>query len=371
MSEPVQPRDTTTRPPAGDEGYMLLGLIVAIAVLLLWLAVAATTEAFAIRREREVETARRADQYVRAIRLFYRKFGHYPGSIEQLEKTNNIRFLRRRWIDPLTGVEDWRTIEVGKNQTTPRAFFGEPLAGLPTSGLGALAGSLSPGMPGSPAAGATPGASAPGAPGSSPTGFAPTNANPSSAIFGTGSAPGAPAGGEGNPSAPASAVSGVPNASGSPGAAGAAGTPATGSPGSAGGSNPPAGAFMGIGTNAMGNSILEVNGQTTYQTWEFLYDPRVEQLRAIQQANSGVQSTPAGSLGQQPNSSAPPPGTPFGQPQNPSAPPGSSPFGQPQTPNGPGVPPPISSPQGIAPQGTANPNGTQTPIIGIDTPNQP
>jgi len=92
------------QPPRGiraadDEGYMLLGLIVAIAILLLWLAVAATNAAFAIRRDREVETARRADQYVRAIRLYYKKFGHYPGSVEQLEKSNNIRFLRRRWIE--------------------------------------------------------------------------------------------------------------------------------------------------------------------------------------------------------------------------------------------------------------------------------
>ena len=40
-----------------------------------------------MRREREVETEQRANQYVRAIRLYYRKFGHYPGSVEQLEKT--------------------------------------------------------------------------------------------------------------------------------------------------------------------------------------------------------------------------------------------------------------------------------------------
>ena len=54
---------------------------------------------------REVEAVHRGNQYVRAIRLYYRKFGHYPGSIEQLEKTNNIRFLRQRYVDPMTGKD--------------------------------------------------------------------------------------------------------------------------------------------------------------------------------------------------------------------------------------------------------------------------
>src|SRR5439155_13396522 len=126
-----------------EQGFMLVGLIVAIFFVLLALSVAAPKVAQALRREREVEAVHRGDQYVRAIRLYYKKFGHYPGSIEQLEKSNNIRFLRRRWIDPLTGTTEWRTIPVGQNKTTPTGFFGEPLTGLPTSGLGALAGSQS------------------------------------------------------------------------------------------------------------------------------------------------------------------------------------------------------------------------------------
>jgi hypothetical protein len=36
---------------------------------------------------------------------------------------------------------------------------------------------------------------------------------------------------------------------------------------------------MGVGSSATGNSILTPNEQTTYETWEFLYDPRVEQLK--------------------------------------------------------------------------------------------
>jgi len=352
----------------GDEGYMLLGLIVAIAILLLWLAVAATNEAFAIRRDREAETARRADQYVRAIRRYYIKFGHYPGSLEQLENTNNIRFLRRRWIDPLTGNTEWRTIPVGQNKTTPRGFFGEPLAGLPTSGLGALAGSLSAGMPGSPtAASGGPGVATAGA--ANPTGASPgafgSAIAPSTSILGSPSSPAttpaagaASAGVGGNTPATTSGAT-------TPGTPTGAASPAGGSAFGSTGAGAVTGAFMGVGTNATGNSILEVNGESTYQAWEFLYDPRVEQLRQKQQLNSGVPTTGAGALGQSPTAGA------FGQPatpgqptapDQPSAPGGfGQPFGSP-APASPGAPPPPSNP-GSSP--------APAPVLGGDTPLRP
>lgn len=40
---------------------------------------------------------------------------------------------------------------------------------------------------------------------------------------------------------------------------------------------------MGVGTSKTGDSILNPNGQTTYETWEFLYDPKIELL--YQQSN--------------------------------------------------------------------------------------
>ncbi len=89
---------------------------------------------------------------MRAIQLYYRKFGHYPGSIEQLEKTNNIRFLRQKYVDPMTGKDDWRLIHVGEAKTTVKGFFGQPLAGL-TPGLGSAAGMASAGPAGAGAAG--------------------------------------------------------------------------------------------------------------------------------------------------------------------------------------------------------------------------
>ena len=61
---------------------------------------------------------------------------------------------------------------------------------------------------------------------------------------------------------------------------------------------------MGVGPAKDGDSILNPNQQTTYNTWEFIYDPKIELL--YQQANilgGGVStmspgSNPASSPGQ-------------------------------------------------------------------------
>src|ERR1700733_3285429 len=134
------------------EGFMLVGLIVGIFLILLVLSVAAPKVSQALKRDREVEAVHRGDQYVRAIRLFYRKTHTYPGSIEQLEKTNNIRFLRQRYLDRRGGKDDWRLIHVGEAKTTVKGFFGQPLAGL-TRGLGSAAGMASGGGVGTGAGG--------------------------------------------------------------------------------------------------------------------------------------------------------------------------------------------------------------------------
>jgi type II secretory pathway pseudopilin PulG len=262
-----------------EQGFMLLGLIVAIAIILIVLGAAATKVAFSLRREREVESARRADQYVRAIRRFYLKNQHYPASLEQLENTNHIRSLRQRYVDPLTGKADYRLILVGQNQTTVKGFFGEPLAGLATTGLGSAAGMQSPGM-GGPTAGG---------------GYAvAVGTNPN----------GSGAGSTGTTTSP----TGAAGASGVAGATGAAATTATtgttdalnGTQGATTGLPGSVGPFMGVGSSASGNSLIVVNEQTTYETWEFLYDPRLEKLRQAAALNAGAGSAGAGALGTTP-----------------------------------------------------------------------
>jgi len=269
-----------------EQGYMLVGLIVAIFLILLALGVAAPKVARDLRREREVEAEHRANQYVRAIQLYYKKFQHYPGSLDQLEKTNNIRFLRQRYVDPMTGKADWRLIKVGENKTTVKGFFGQPLTGL-ASGLGSAAGMASQGPIGAGAAG-TAGSSTTSAFGSSTT----SAFGSSSAGTGTGGLGGSysPPGSSSSPSAFGSPASG-PGAA-TPGSSGSAPGSSSDSAFGSGASNSGIGSqsatsftgggapFMGVGSAKTGDSIVEPNEQTTYQTWEFLYDPRIEQLKA-------------------------------------------------------------------------------------------
>ena len=56
----------------------------------------------------------RGKQYARAIQMYYAKYGRYPNTIDQLMKTDNQRFLRKRYLDPMTGKDDWRIIHFGE-----------------------------------------------------------------------------------------------------------------------------------------------------------------------------------------------------------------------------------------------------------------
>ncbi len=123
---------------SSESGFMMVFAVVLVALMLIALAVAAPVIAKDLRRDKELESEHRGQQYVRAVRLYYRKFKTYPPSIEALEGTNNVRFLRKRYVDPLTGKDDWRIIHVGENKTTVKGFFGEPLGGLNTTGAGGL-----------------------------------------------------------------------------------------------------------------------------------------------------------------------------------------------------------------------------------------
>ena len=68
-----------------------MAVIVLVFLMLLAMSVAAPRVAMELKRERELESARRANQYVRAVQVYYGKFKHYPGSIEQLEGITGYR----------------------------------------------------------------------------------------------------------------------------------------------------------------------------------------------------------------------------------------------------------------------------------------
>ncbi len=70
-----------------EAGYLLLGVVVLVALVLVALAVAAPVIAKDLRRDKEVESEHRAQQYVRAIRLFYRK----PTTFVSCARNTSIR----------------------------------------------------------------------------------------------------------------------------------------------------------------------------------------------------------------------------------------------------------------------------------------
>lgn len=111
-----------------ESGFAVLLVFAMAAAIALMLYMEMPRVAFEAQREREALLIERGEEYKRAIQLYFRKFKTYPISIDALENTNNIRFLRRRYPDPLTGKDDWRLIHIG-----PGGVFTDSLTNKPKS----------------------------------------------------------------------------------------------------------------------------------------------------------------------------------------------------------------------------------------------
>ena len=115
----TKPTETLVR--KSEKGYVLLVFIMFSALLVVGLSAIIPQVAFEGQRAKEEELLFRGQQYQRAIQLFFRKFGRYPNSLEELEKTNGIRFLRKAYLDPMTKENDWRLIHIGPGGSFPDA----------------------------------------------------------------------------------------------------------------------------------------------------------------------------------------------------------------------------------------------------------
>lgn len=110
----------------GESGFAVLLVFAMAATIALMLYMELPRVAFEAQRQREELLIQRGEAYKRAIQLYFRKFKTYPQSIDALENTNGIRFLRRRYPDPLTGKDDWRLIHIG-----PGGVFTDSLTNKP------------------------------------------------------------------------------------------------------------------------------------------------------------------------------------------------------------------------------------------------
>lgn len=275
-----------------EQGYVLLMMLFFAALLIIAMTAAAPYLTTQIKRDRENEMIHRGEQYERAVKRYYRKFGRYPGRIEDLEKTNNIRFLRKRYKDPMNPTGAWRLVRYGEVQ------FG----------------------------------GAQGIAGATPVAAMGTGQQPNQGIFGSsGSSSGNSGSGSNTSDNPASGTT-------------AQSTSLIGQQVVGGG-----GAIIGVASLSKKSGLHEFNKKAAYKDWFFVYDPTKDKGQLlvgpynpnafIGQYNNGIGGG-GGAVGQpmggngggfgQPGSGFGQQGSGFGQPSG---------LGQPQQPQGPGMSP--------------------------------
>jgi hypothetical protein len=99
-----------------QNGYALLMVMFLTTVLLLGAIAAAPYIRTEQRREKEQEMIWRGKQYVRGIKLYYKKTGRFPTSVDDLTKPKlgSLRFMRQAYKDPMNNTDgSWRFIYVG------------------------------------------------------------------------------------------------------------------------------------------------------------------------------------------------------------------------------------------------------------------
>ena len=192
--------------------------------------------------------------------------------MDALVKTNNIRFLRKKYVDPTTGKEEWKPIQFGQNKT-PQAmgFFGQPLAAANGAGIGPSGGNT----------GTTTGIGGT----SSTTGSGPTSSADSGAGT-TGQSGSAGTDANGNP------TSGTGTTSGTSGSAFGSSNNPTGSGQTFGG-----GSIIGFSPQSPKQSLMVYKKKNHYNEWEFLYSPQMDQ----QQISGGGPSPSPTPNGPNPN----------------------------------------------------------------------
>ena len=290
-------------------GYVLLAILFALTVLIIGLAVAAPRAAAAVQRQKEGELIRRGEQYALAIRRFYKKFGRYPSNIDQLENTNNIRFLRRRYLDPLTGKDDWTPIQFGQARPS-LGFFGQKVT--------SVGGGLSPSGPGL-------------GPSSIGTGLGGNSSNSSSSISSSNAGTSASSS---DKSATASSAStgaaGTTGPTGASGATGTAGNPITSS--QLGGTTFGGGAIVGVSVPSQKESLKEFQQKNHYNEWQFVYDPTMDPtLRGLPGGGAGAGIPSGAGIGLNPNTGIGLNPTSPGTTTNPTSPNGPGPTTTPTT----------------------------------------
>ncbi len=275
---------STASSAANQQGFALLLVMFLTTLVLLSAMVAAPYIRTERQREKEEEMIWRGKQYMRGVKLFYRKNGRFPTSLEDLTKpkTGSLRFMRQAYKDPVNKADgSWRLIYVGPagqliGSLKPPQTFQLPGVGGAQSGSGPGAGLGQPAQAGAQASvqsGATqPGSTSPGAQGNKATASDDAaNATPS----------------------------GLVNAD----------APLIG------------GNIIGVGSKVNKRSIIVYDKAKNYRLFEFVWNPSKDLANALNQAGGQVgtpnpnrQGNGQSGFGQQNATPGNPPGTPMPTP---------------------------------------------------------
>jgi type II secretory pathway pseudopilin PulG len=261
---------TAARSRPREQGYVLLTMLLVIALMGIFALAASqlVKVQFEIQRDQEQEMIHRGVQYSRAIRGYYKKFGRYPTKLEDLDNTNNLRYLRKHYKDPLNKNKDFRLLHFGEQGVTlAGGMVGAPAAGSP--GLNGL----NPSAQSSSAFGASGSASG--------SAFGNSGVNQSGA-FGQSSGLGGSSNSAFGANSNSQTATSQPGTSGTTPAAGsdptqastgiAAGTASTDT-GSGGQQLIASGPIVGVASLVKKDTIRLFNKKKQYNEWQFVYDP--------------------------------------------------------------------------------------------------
>jgi hypothetical protein len=266
---------------------MLLAVMFLLFLLMLSLAVAAPRMARAIQRDHDEETMQRGKQYRRAVQLYYRKFHAYPPSADALVKTSEIRFLRKKYVDPVTGKDDWKPIMFGQNKVPiAMGFFGQPLSmGSSLAGIGPSGGNGINGLGNGMNGGLNGGING----GSSNALFnSPSSTSNSSTTGGTNDTSGT-SGQTGNGSSSSTTATGTTTATGG------ADSGSSSNNGGVSGQTFGGAGIIGFEPGSSKQSILIFKKKDHYNEWEFTYDPTMD-MRTVSGGNTGAIGQPASGM---------------------------------------------------------------------------
>ncbi|MFY9911604.1 MAG: hypothetical protein WAK56_17295 [Candidatus Sulfotelmatobacter sp.] len=273
-----------------EQGYVLLTILLVVSLMTIAAMAALPDLIFELKRDQEQEMIHRGVQYSRAIRVYYRQFGRYPTALTDLDNTNNLRYLRKHYKDPLTG-KDFKLLHFGD----PGLQLGGAIGGALINGA-TPAGAMN-GSPGGSSFGSSSGSSFGNSFGSSNgssfgnssfgnSSFGGSNSGNngvnSSGVFSQSSSVGGSSNsGFGSNSNPQNTPSQTTNSSSDSSSSGAASTEnvqanGQGDTSSSGQQVTASGPIVGVASISKKKTIRIFNKKTKYDEWQFIYDPTAD-----------------------------------------------------------------------------------------------